>query len=57
MKGTLILFLEICCAAVTKKYWAVKIEKIVSFTFFFLYFLQLLNIRGTFSKFFDNKTS
>ena len=35
--GTLLPFLEKYCAAVTKKYWALKKEEILNLTFFVLF--------------------
>ena len=55
MLGTLLRFPQNYCAAVTKKYWAVKKEEIVNMSIFLLFsFLQLCNITGTYSKYFQN---
>ena len=52
---TLLQFLENYCAAVTKRYWALKKEEILNLTIFVLFsFFQLRNIRGTYSKYFQN---
>ena len=53
--GTLLFFLENYCAAVSKKYWALKKQEILTLTIFvFFRFLQLRNIRRTYSKYFPN---
>ena len=52
---TLLRFLQNYCAVVTNKYWAVKKGEIVNLTVFFLFGVLLLqNIRGTYSKLFQN---
>ena len=49
-------FFKNYCAAVTKKFWALKKEKIVNLTIFVLFsFLKFSNIRGRFCKYFQNK--
>ena len=53
--GTLLRFLQSYCAAVTKKYWPLEKEEISNLTIFILLsFLLLRNIRGTYSKSFQN---
>ena len=53
--GSLFLFLENYCSAVTKKYWALKKEEILILTIFVLFsFLSLRNIRLKYSKCFHN---
>ena len=48
-------FLENYCAAFTKTYWALKKEETVNLTIFVLFtFFYLRNIRGTYSKYFEN---
>ena len=52
---TLLFFLENYCAAVSKKYWALKKEEILNLKIFvFFRILQFRNIRGTYSKYFQN---
>ena len=51
--GTLLRLFENYCAPVTKKYCALKQQEILNLTIiFFFRFLQLRNIRGTYSKYF-----
>ena len=53
--GKLLRFLKNYCAVVTKKYWALKKEQILNLTSFIVFsFLQLYNIRGTYSKYSQN---
>ena len=53
--GTLFFFLENYCAAVSKKYWALKKQEILTLTIFvFFRFLQFRNTRRTYSKYFPN---
>ena len=53
--GTLLFFLENYCAAVSKKYWALKKQEILTLTIFvFFRFLQFRNTRRTYSKYFPN---
>ena len=52
---TLLFFLENYCAAVSKKYWALKKQEILNLTIFVLTrFLQFRNIWGRYSKYFQN---
>ena len=53
--GTVLPSLQNYCAALNNKYWAVKKEEIVNLGIFVLFsFLQLCNIRWTYSKHFQN---
>ena len=53
--GTLLRFLQSYCAVVTKKYLALEKEEIsILAIFILLSFLLLWNIRGTYSKYFQN---
>ena len=53
--GTLLRFLQSYCAVVTKKYLALEKEEIsILAIFILLSFLLLWNIRGTYSKSFQN---
>ena len=53
--GTLLFFLENYCAAVSKKYWRLNKQEILSLTIFVLFgILQFRNIRGTYSKYSQN---
>ena len=53
--GKLLRFLENYCAALTKKYFALKKEQILNLTTLVRFsFLQLCNSRGTYSKYFQN---
>ena len=55
MTETLLCFCENYCAAVIKKYWALKKQEILNLTVFVLFsLLQFRNIRGTYSKYFQN---
>ena len=54
MKGTLLGNSESYSAFVTKTYWALEKEEIVNMTIFVLFiFLELRNIRRTYSKYFQ----
>ena len=53
--GKPLRFLENYCAALTKKYFPLKKEQILNLANLFLVsFLQLCNIKGTYSKYFQN---
>ena len=53
--GKRLRFLENYCAALTKKHFPLKKEQILNLANFVLFsFLQLCNIRGTYSKYFQN---
>ena len=53
--GTLVPFLKNYCAAVTKKYCPLKKEELLNPTILVLFScLSLCNIRGTYSKYFQN---
>ena len=53
--GKLLRFLENYCAALTKKHFPLKKEQILNLATLVLFrFLQLCNIRGTYSKYFQN---
>ena len=53
--GKPLRFLENYCAALTKKYFPLKKKQILNLANLVLFnFLQLCNIRGTYSKYFQN---
>ena len=55
--GKLLRFLENFCAALTKKYFALKKEQSLNLATLVLFsFLQLCNIRGKYSKYFQNNS-
>ena len=56
IKRKLLCFFLNYCAAVSKKFWALKKEEVVNLTIFVLFsFFKSSNIRGTSSKYFQNK--